>query len=190
MRLNQFEFIKDKVCKDLEGLSPLLTYHNIAHTMDVVYQAERIAIAERVNNDDIFLLKIAALYHDTGFLKAYSHHEEASVRIFLHDADQFNLSEKDQRVIAGLIMATKVPQRPVGLLQEIICDADLDYLGRTDFLRISASLRREFLNYGLITVQDEWENLQIRFLHSHQYHTNTSKTEREPVKQQYLATLV
>ena len=35
--------------------------------------------------------------------------------------------------------ATKIPQTPLTKLEEIICDADLDYLGREDFFEISRS---------------------------------------------------
>jgi HD superfamily phosphodiesterase len=75
-----FAKIKKHVVDKLEkGLSPALTYHNISHTLDVLEQAEAIAIAERVTSEeDLLLIKISALYHDVGFIKVYGGHEEES----------------------------------------------------------------------------------------------------------------
>ncbi len=53
-----------------------LYYHNILHTMDVTEQIERIAREEGIEDEQIlFLLKVAALYHDTGYLQTYRNHE-------------------------------------------------------------------------------------------------------------------
>ena len=80
-------------------------------------------------------------------------------------------------------MATKLPQTPATLLEKVICDADLDYLGRADFFEIGDGLRREFLKQGIIKTNQDWDQLQIKFLTSHQYHTATSRKLREKYKQ-------
>jgi uncharacterized protein len=186
-----FSEIKEVLLERLKRLDQHLTYHNIFHTMDVLVQAERIAIAEgRKNPDEIFLLKVAALYHDTGFLEAYTGHEKISCTIFLEDADRFGFSDQQKEVVRGLIMATQVPQKPVGILQEIICDADLDYLGRQDFYKLGDNLRKEFLHYKIVDTDDQWETLQLKFFHNHHYHTASSKSQRGPVKQKHYAELL
>lgn len=185
-----FDKIKEMVSEKLKGLPKDLTYHNLDHTLDVAEQSERIAIEEGVFNEkEIFLLKIAALYHDTGFLRTYSNHEEASCKIFLEEADRFGFSGEEKNLITGLIMATKLPQTPNTLLEKVICDADLDYLGRPDFFEIGDGLRREFLKYGIIKTNEEWDRLQIKFLSSHKYHTKTSRQLRESFKQDNIAKL-
>lgn len=167
----------------LQGLNPMLTYHRMEHTIDVVSQAERIAKEEGVREPGkLRLLKIAALYHDTGFLHTYAHHEERSCEIFLADAPSLGLDENEQQQIVELIMATKIPQNPVTHLQQILCDADLDYLGRSDFFTIGNSLKEEFLHFSIIKTEEEWLELQARFLSNHHYHTKSSRTEREHVK--------
>jgi len=182
--------IKTLVIEKLKMLSPHLTYHNLAHTLDVTEQSERIARSEGINDEhQLFLLKVAALYHDTGFLRTYKHHEEMSCLIFHEDTAALDFSEEDNRIVEGLIMATRLPQTPHNLLERVICDADLDYLGRNDFFEIGSSLKTEFLKYGVIQSADEFDILQIKFLTGHQYHTATSRNLRESVKQKNITSL-
>ena len=191
MSTSGFESIENAVLKKLESLSPGLTYHSREHTRDVVRQSERIAREESVTDKrKVFLLKIAALYHDTGFMETYSNHEEKSCQIFLRDSISFGLTPAEIKEVTDLIMVTKIPQQPKNLLQRIICDADLDYLGRDDFELIGDKLRREFLVYGVVRDDEEWDRLQLKFLASHRYHTFSSQRDREPVKQMHLHSLI
>lgn len=186
-----FEEIKTDALQLLDGLSPYLTYHNTDHTVDVVLQSERIALEEGVfSAREIFLLKIAALYHDTGFLYTYTHHEEESCRIFLEHAEGYAFSDAEKDLVQELIMATKIPQQPVTRLQKVICDADLDYLGRPDFFTIAEELRKEFLHYGIVSSDEEWEQLQFNFLKTHQYHTTSSRKHREAAQKEHFKMLV
>lgn len=183
-----FDTIKLRVCTKLKGLAPNLAYHSIGHTLDVLAQSERIALEEGLTDErKLHVLKVAALYHDTGFLRAYRGHEPESCAIFLADAPQLGLSEEEQQEVLGLIMATRIPQTPTTPAQRIICDADLDYLGRPDFFEISEKLRAEFLAYGIVANDEEWEAVQLRFLQAHTYFTASSRRLRGPVAQKNLA---
>jgi uncharacterized protein len=179
-----FEIAKTKILEKLKGLDPRLTYHNVEHTLDVLNQCLRIADEEGVfNQRELLLLKYAALYHDIGFLEKYSGHEEKGCEYFLEDSRAWNFSDGDKETIIDLIMATKLPQAPRTKLQRIICDADLDYLGRNDFPDVSECLRKEFIEYKFVADDKEWNERQKRFLKSHTYHTPSSRLVREPVKQ-------
>lgn len=170
-------------------LSPHLTYHSIDHSLDVVKQCVRIGALEKIGDEDLALLQIAALYHDTGFLYTYLGHEEKSCEILLADITGMDLTRSDVKVILGLIMATKVPQKPKTLMQRIICDADLDYLGRSDFADITQRLKNEFLYYSIVKDEIDWKNVQRNFLKKHHYHTASSMRRREPIKQINLSRL-
>jgi predicted metal-dependent HD superfamily phosphohydrolase len=186
-----FSEIKEIVLEKLGALDVHLTYHNVFHTLDVLSQSERIAQSEGLTNDsDLFLLKVAALYHDTGFLKVYTGHEKFSCAIFLDDADSLGFTAQQKEIIQGLIMATQVPQKPEGILQQIICDADLDYLAREDFYAGGDNLRKEFLHFQIVGDDAGWEKLQIKFFENHHYHTRSSKMQREPAKQKHFAELL
>ena len=186
-----FATIQEFVLKKLSHLNSDLTYHNIDHTIDVTKQCERIALEEGLQDEyQLYLLKVAALYHDTGFLQTYRQHEEKSCEIFLEDADRFHFGKWEKDLITSLIMATKLPQTPETLLEKVICDADLDYLGRPDFFVIGDGLRREFLKYGIISSNEEWDRLQNNFLSKHRYHTASCRRLREEAKQQNMAKLL
>ena len=185
----EIENIKAIVFADLDELDTRLTYHSRAHTEDVYKQSVRIAEAEGIGKEEMRLLRLAALFHDTGFLRTYANHEVMSCRIFLEKSAGLHLTEQEKTVITDLIMATKLPQQPHTHLQRIICDADLDYLGREDFFEIGDLLRREFLHYGIVSSNEAWEAMQLKFLTNHQYHTQCSRELREPVKQENLRKL-
>lgn len=186
-----FQQLKEAILFKLhEGLDPRLTYHSIAHTQDVLQQAERIAISEKVaDNRVLLLIKIASLFHDAGFLHTYKGHEEKSCDMVYEFLDPGQFDKRELLMIRNMILATKLPQTPKTLPEKIICDADLDYLGRDDFDIISDCLKREFLAYEIVRSQREWEERQIQFFESHVYFTQTSIQERCPVKSKYLEKL-
>jgi len=192
MEENEFVGLKDRIIQTLSArLDPKLTYHSPYHTLDVLEQATRLAIAEGIKSQsDLRLLQIAALYHDYGFVSVYKGHEEVSCEIFMKEFKDAGLSGEDKKRICGMIMATKIPQNPTNLLEEIICDADLDYLGRTDFYIISERLKKEFLHFGIVQTEQEWESLQVKFFKSHRYFTKSSMQQRNPLKLQHLQELI
>ena len=182
-----FTSIKLPILSRLENeLDPRLGYHNLSHTLDVVKQAEVIAKKEKVNDKhELLLLKTAAVFHDSGFLLVYKNHEEKSCEIAA-EALKNIFGEEDIKKVNGMIMATKIPQSPHTLLEQIICDADLDYLGRNDFEPISRSLYKEFLTFKIIPEDIIWDHIQIKFFESHHYFTGTSISKRNEKKLKHL----
>ena len=173
------------------GLSRALTYHNVNHTLDVAVQCLAIAKEEGIRHEQTLLeLQVAALYHDTGFLFTYDKHEERSCKIAIQQLPAFGITEKAIGNICELIMATKIPQEPANMLQNIICDADLDYLGREDFFETGNNLRLQLIENKLITCENDWIERQLEFLKAHQYFTKTSRQKREPVKAKFMHQLL
>jgi len=164
-----------------EGLSPLLTYHNLDHTLDVTSQCMNIASAEGITDINSLLeLHIACIYHDAGFLFIYTGHEEKGCEMAREQLPGFGVSTTMIENICEIIMATKMPQSPKNHLQKIICDADLDYLGRDDFFAISDCLCKEVLAYKIVSNTKEWEERQVAFLQMHNYFTQSSQKKRGP----------
>ena len=167
-------------------LDPRLGYHNITHTLDVLEQAEVLAKQENVTDKhDLLLLKTAAVFHDSGFLFVYKGHEEKGCEI-ASESLRSVFSEEDIKKVCGMIMATKIPQSPNTLLEQIICDADLDYLGRNDFEPISQTLHKEFIIFKIIPEDIIWDHIQIKFFESHHYFTGTSISKRNEKKLKHL----
>ncbi len=169
-----------------EKLPPELTYHTYDHTRDVIEATERIARSENVNDNEVMLLKTAAAFHDTGYIYTRAHHEEESCLIAKKYLSEKGVSSDDIKIICELIMSTKVPQKPKNKLCEILCDADLDYLGRDDYFPISQNVYKEFRHFGIVNNESEWKQMQIRFLESHTYFTKTAIQTRNQKKEENL----
>ncbi len=176
------------ILKKLEKNLPAnLTYHGLHHTIDVFNAAMKIAEAENLSSNDMRLLRIAILYHDAGFTLAYKNHEDEGCKMAKKDLPAYGYSAKEISIICGMIMATKIPQNPHTILEKIICDADLDYLGRDDFEKISNTLHEEMKIYAQLHDKNEWYKIQKDFLEKHEYYTDFSRNNREHKKQKYLA---
>ena len=176
-------FILSKLKKEL---SPKLHYHSYDHSKDVTRQAERIAIGEGITDEDLFLLKSAASYHDAGFVEKYDKNEPIGARLAEEILPNFGYTKAHIERIKELIYVTQIPHQPKNKLEEIICDADLDYLGREDFHEIADRLRRELREHGKIDSDRKWDEIQISFFNQHRYFTRTSIETRRPKKLQNL----
>jgi len=177
------EYILDKLEKELPEY---LYYHNVKHTVDVVTECELIGWAEGLDDHQLLLLKTAALFHDSGHTISYTDHEERSVDIARQNLPKYRYTPQEINEICRIIMATKLPPKPADLLEAIICDSDLDYLGRTDFVPVSNTLYAELTAQGKSMSLNEWNKLQLKFIGSHQYFTKTGRKLREVKKQEQI----
>jgi len=179
-------FILNKLKKELPDE---LTYHGLHHTRDVYNSVLNLAINENLNEKDLELVKLAALFHDSGYTRRYKEHEEAGCELAREILPKYKYTDKQITVICETILATKIPQVATTKLQKIICDADLDYLGRHDFKLIGDSLFKELNVTGTKINEQDWNRLQVKFLENHKYFTKTAKTLRQPVKAQHVKKL-
>lgn len=184
----QFEkvkkFILDKLKKDLPKN---LTYHSLGHIKDVYTAAENLAKHEKIVGEDLTLLLTAVLFHDSGFLIQQKEHERVGCELASLYLPDFGYNDEQIDRINGMIMATRIPQTPHNKLEKIICDADLDYLGRDDFFKIGNYLFDELCMYGIISTENDWNKLQVRFLEGHRYFTKSAKVLRKAKKDEHLA---
>ena len=174
------EIILDKLEMDLPGH---LFYHNVKHTVDVVTEVELIGWAEGCSDEEILLLKTAALFHDAGHIVAYDNHEFYSTEIARKMLPEFNYTSDQIEQICTIIMSTQLPPKPTNLLENIICDSDLDYLGRSDFIPVSNTLYEELKAQNKMGSLNDWNKIQVKFISGHQYFTKTARRLREVNKQ-------
>ncbi len=172
-----------------EKLSPFYYYHCVDHTIDVVNEATRIAIQEGVSETDRNLIIIAALFHDTGFIVSHKDHELRSCEIARKYLQNSLLSSIEIETVCAAIMATTMQHQPTSIIEEILCDADLAYLGREDFFLIGNRLFLEIKHRQPTLSDKDWNELQINFLTKHRYYTKTNLNTREPQKQKHLSLL-
>jgi len=174
------EILLDRLEKELPDF---LFYHNVKHTVDVVTEVELIGWGEGCSDEEILLLKTAGLFHDAGHTIAYDNHEFYSTEIAREMLPKYNYSDEQIEKICAIIMATKLPPRPTNLLENIICDSDLDYLGRSDFIPVSNTLYEELKAQNKMGSLNDWNKIQVKFISGHQYFTETARSLREVNKQ-------
>ena len=182
LRKKALEILNSKLSKDIY-------YHGVHHTLDVLKVSNQYIKREKIEDYQAKLLRIAVLLHDIGFTVSNIDHEFQSVEIAKKLMTEYGFSTTDFKIVKGLILSTRIPQKPKTHLEKIICDADLDYLGRDDFYPISNLLFKELKAHSEINNKDMWNKAQIKFLEAHQYHTDFALKNRQPQKEKRIIEL-
>ena len=148
-----------------------LMYHNLEHTKTVVKRTSEIATNYNLSDTELFILSAGAWFHDTGQLVGSTKlHEDRSVLIMKKFLEPKGIAKEIMDKIENCICATKLPQRPKSLLEEIVCDADTYNLGTEDFLKTDELLKKEFELRNMPI--DNWEEKTLNLLLSHKYFTS------------------
>jgi predicted HD phosphohydrolase len=172
-------------------LNPGYTYHCLEHSLDVYAAAATLARMEGLGAMETRLIEVAALFHDAGMLHTYSDHEAASVGLATCFLPAYGFSGEEIDIVSSMIMATRLPQSPKTKAEEVLCDADLDYLGRDDFFIHSMELQHEWKRFGILdTTLSGWLEIQIRFLTNHSYFTASAISLRNEKKSENLNEIV
>jgi len=172
------------------NLSPAYFFHDYAHTQYVVEKVIEIGEHEGCTKEEIKLLIAAALFHDTGYMNTYTDHEEESCALARKYLPDYGYSKADINTVCEIIMATKTPQSPQNKLEEIIADADLEYLGTENAGLKAHNLFLELHHLDPALTKEAWRGIEISFIQQHRYFTNFCKENKEPIKQAYLKTLL
>jgi len=180
------QYMLNKLEKELDVN---LSYHSPQHTRDIMKYSFDIAKQEGCKEDELMLLKTAAAYHDSGFLISPDDHENQSCIIAKETLPGFGYSIEQIEQINKMILSTRIPQQPEDLLSQILCDADLYYLGTDLFQEIGERLFNEFKSRGIIKNEEDWNKLQISFLEAHTFHTETARKLLSEKKRKNLQSL-
>src|SRR6187431_1394213 len=150
-----------------------LCYHNLEHTEHAVKAAKEIAMYYKLDEEDHSVVIVSAWLHDVGYLISGGvGHEEASIKIAKEFLSKEQASVEFIKKVEGCILATKMPQQPTNLLEEIICDADLYDLGTDHFKKNNKKVRKEveiLLDKEL--TGSEWRTFSVLFLKKQVYKT-------------------
>ncbi|MEQ1747013.1 MAG: HD family phosphohydrolase, partial [Saprospiraceae bacterium] len=154
-----------------ENVPAKFVFHDFEHTVQTVGAVKVIAEGCQLDAHTIELLQLATWFHDTGYAQGPEDHEERSCS----NAERFfkgRISDDDLNTVFRCIRATKVPQRPADLLEQIICDADLSHLGMEMYWGRNSKLRQEFvLTRNKVMSDEEWVDFELNFMLAHDYHT-------------------
>lgn len=181
------EYAKRRMERELESG---LTYHNLAHTFqEVLPMTLKLADLYHLNENDVMLLAVAAAYHDIGWVVQGHEHEAIGVDICRQVLPDYGFNKDQIERIGEMIMATRLPQNPTNLLEEILVDADMDSLGRKDFWLRNEDLRVELAKDGELLTIEEWYWKQLEFLKSHTFFTEGARQLRREQKKKNIKEL-
>jgi predicted metal-dependent HD superfamily phosphohydrolase len=167
-----------------------LIYHNLEHTEYVVKALIKIAGNYKISKRDLFMAQAAAWFLDIGVTTDPGDIETASAQLATAFLEQEQAGEEVVATVSRLLAATKNPQNPNDLLEEIFCDAGQYHLGKRGFFQRCENLRKEqtFLLNKVVS-KKEWLTDTILFLETHQYHTDFCRSELDAVKEKNIAAL-
>lgn len=177
------ELYQDFLAELKSKLAAHLTYHCWEHTAHVVEKVAYIGAKEQCSDYEIVLMKTAALFHDAGYINSNENHEDESIKLAREILPKYGYSEEEISQISGMIAATKIPQQPKNKLESIVADADLEYLGSEHFIEIGTRLYQEFKHFTPELNMEIWNDIQINFLQTHQYHTDYCKKFKAKAKE-------
>lgn len=178
-----------KALFELES-TPKYAYHNFEHTQMVVRDALWIGRGSELSQEQLFVVELAAWFHDSGFSKSYALHEQQGALLAMDFLLKNGLDSRLATEVADCIHATHMPQKPFGIVQQVLCDADLAYLGSNQFFDVSEKLLNEWQEHKQNDLNmNEFSMVSEEFLLNHTYFTVFARTFLDDGKKQNLQLL-
>lgn len=147
-------------------------FHDFRHVLNVVESCEEISQSYELDEEDQFILQLAAWFHDAGYSQGPENHEERSAAMAQELLEKHQVDAAKIEKVQSAIKATKMPQRPKNTLEKILCDADLSHLGRKNYWERVGKLRYEMaVARDRIMGDEEWLDFEIKFMTEHDYFT-------------------
>ena len=167
-----------------------LPFHSLQHTVEVVESARTIGRGVDLPEEDMTIVTIAAWLHDIGYFRTYAGHEEESALMAREFLEKENVPADVIRKVADCILATRMPQTPTNLREEVLCDADMRHLGSEDLSERSENLRKEWSEYSNEVIEDrKWMEQNLRFMEDHRYFTEPAREMYDPQRLQHVENL-
>ena len=170
------EDIMDRASKELPAN---LYFHDLARMKDIYGLVELFCRAEDLSEEEALMVRTAALLHDVGYIWSYDEHEEESIRFAREILPKYAYPDDQIERIIELIECTKRLRKPTNKLEEILLDADMNYLSRADFITLNKAFYNELYEKNKIQNQQEWVRMQIVLLSNHKYYTSVANVLRD-----------
>ena len=166
------------------------SYHTLEHTKDVVEKAVLIGASEGLTAEEMDVLRIAAWFHDTGYVKTYQGHEAESAKIADNFLTHQNVDPEFRTKVSACILATTYPQNAVYLTDKVLCDADLMHLGEENYFELATKLFQEQKNAGIRKMSKaEFEKESAKLFEAHSFYTDYCKNTLDETKAKNLEQL-
>ncbi|MEP7323839.1 MAG: Pycsar system effector family protein [Saprospiraceae bacterium] len=164
--------------KDLltNKLPPNHYYHDWSHTKTVYKEAKALGLAAKLSPDEMEILLLSSLFHDTGFTVSYIDHETHSMEITKAYLASIGYPEDKSALVFSTIDATRMPHAFTDRLGSLLQDADLSSLAASDWEERADLLRKEQAAIENRTYTDEeWIRQNLDFYKETRYLTEEGK---------------
>lgn len=167
---------ENEVRMRMDSFGEAFSFHNMDHALQVRNAVLLISEKEALEEEDVLKLQLAALFHDVGYDKGAFGHESRGAEIcrsFLEGLGAMELSVQ----IPDLILSTQSGVHPQNHLEQVLCDADLSYLGTDEYPARASLLRHEmYATRNRVFTEEEWLKFNLNFFSSHRYLTNAAES--------------
>ncbi|MBS4061627.1 MAG: HD domain-containing protein [Bacteroidetes bacterium] len=165
-------------------------YHTLNHTLEVVKNAVFIGTKENLSEDEMSTLRVAAWFHDVGYIKTYKGHEKESAAMAAKFLERQGVDENICDAVSECILATAFPQNPQSRLAKVLCDADFIHLGQNNYFELAEKLRQEQKMAGVHKLKKaEFDQESLKLFKEHSWHTAFCKDKLDEPKQKNLEIL-
>ena len=154
-------------------------FHNMNYARQMYSHSELLCKAEDLDLEETLMIRTATLMLPLGYISSYENPEKQAAAVARDILPGYFYSEKQANLISNLILSAKWPPSPRNLLEEIMADTRMEYLGRVDYIRLHKLLFLEHNEFLKPLEIREWKELQVHILTTHTYFTAGAKRLRE-----------
>ncbi len=165
-------------------------FHKYEHSFGVAKRAYELWIEEWLDEDELELLIISWLFHDTWFIIQYDENEKFWAKIAKNFLENIWYDKWKINIIENIILATIIDKNPNNIYEEIIKDSDLDNLWREDFFEKLENLKKEIELVKNINLDEKSYKKSVLYLiENYNFFTKTQKKQRLEKKQENIEKL-
>jgi hypothetical protein len=167
-----------------EIASPDLFFHSVDYIRGVCLQADLLARAEKLEDQDYIHIRLASVFIFYGYVFDYNDPHAAARKRAGEILTVYGFGPQTLEVVTGLMDSAFRPEQE-GLAGMILHDAIYDFTGRIDFITMIDRLYREEMAYGKIDDPKTWfRNMAVK-MEENQFLTETARKLRSvPLRDQ------
>ena len=145
-------------------------FRGASHTINALSVVEEYIDNMRLGTYEAQILRMGVLMRDLAELNTIEHGEDG-IELVKKTMSDAGFTFVQTKVVSDLVKSSRRPHRPTNLLERIICDVDMEFLGREDHEEANEMFFQELLKNSLVSSREEWEQWQQDMLENYKYHT-------------------
>ncbi len=178
------EFILAKLETELDKN---LYFHNFEYSRHLYEYGGLLAKAADLDPEETMLTQTAALMLNTGYSGGYQNQENRSAEYARNILKEYNYSEKQITIISNLILSSKWPPEPKNMLEMVLYDIKMEYIGRADYVKLYKLLFLEQNHYLKSVDVNTFKKQQEEIIQKYQFFTESARRLREIMPEEQIS---